>query len=118
MKRWRIYGGTSGDVALAGERVVPADAGEALEIRVIAVEDGLFLPDECGDLGVGGEIAGSAGFFQQGEHLRDMVGGRFDDTHLRVRQPGLDARGRFRDGQRMMENPGMGAEPDESKHHH
>lgn len=64
----------SGDMAFARERVVPADPWEALEVRVVAVEDGLFLAGERGDLGIRGEISRSAAGPEQAEHLRDMMG--------------------------------------------
>ena len=61
-------GGAAIRPGLSSEGVLPAEAGEAVEVGVVEMEFCLVLDGECGDVGVGDEVAADA---SRGHHVAE-----------------------------------------------
>ena len=99
------------------ERILPAKAGEASEIVVSGSQFGVVFHGERGEVGIGGEIAGSSCCIQESTQDAGVLGAGMGNGHGRVIEPGLhEGKGRF-DAERLVVQPCSCRDPQKSEDH-
>src|SRR5437879_1188375 len=103
----------SRDWTVLRDRIAPAEAGEAREVRVGRVELGLMLDRQRGQVRVGGEIAGRAQRLEQAKEDLDVPIAGMHDARAGPREPRAHVGAGPGHGQWIFEHLSAGREADE-----